>query len=538
LAAIKKPVVMPDIAELPAFKDIVHQLESKLGQLRTSYKQNFNNLGLLQKASSNLDQELEKIQATVTGAGDKYNYYQDFWQWLQAFTHLLNAKIPALDEVLVEFFSAAYERCANVAGRRELFGIDDLCILAQRSPLPTPPHLPSIQSLRQFRSMRHQQRAAARKLGNPVSFHQDGMSTDDEDMPLPDVTRQKVAVLLEDADSSFVPLKNVLFRVEVWKKKFADDYRAAFAGMSVPELMQVFVMQSLFLDWDPLGLQGVGDRSTTSYVELSSLSWHSAVADFLAVQVEDGGDDDILRDTVQKYVLPYLTRFVFGTRKSENNESIPGSCYDPFSATQTRRLMHAIEDVSFYFDHAQLQQVVEFQHLIQQLTDRVKSIISSTIAAHRPFIVLQPFLPDAKSTYSRIFYTLFGLYSNARTIQNSLAGYVAPDFLQSVGAHEMLMTCILPLTHAGLLTIQAHGSAWVPLWMTALDRLVSYTPTTWFDSVAVDGVTPCWTVVSRFLRDVEPWLNEEWARCAVKVLVQVGDFEWAAVLGKKFQISQ
>jgi hypothetical protein len=310
----------------------------------------------------------------------------------------------------------------------------------------------------------------------------------------------------------------------------------------MPGLLEIFVRHALVLEWN------WANRSDV-YKEISTFEWHSLLVDYVESHgdaVEKGGDEELLNKTVEKYVLPFLTRFLKGTATEQNGVDITTarhpaenkSAFNPFSGQQTRRLTQAIDNMTYYFDDDQLVGG-PFRKLMESVRDRLHAVIDHCIKHRSGFLSsIRDESPAMGSDTERLSawkqsgYNSVALFVNAMHLLQRHAHHLGGSFgqvAQQVGLGHYVDLVLLPHIQVGR-RIVSGVPGFAADAITLLERIVDASPEAWYAHE--------WIFVKNTVAQLVPVIEMAVSERYVRLLIKIHAYDLAATIGKRFNATQ
>lgn len=350
------------------------------------------------------------LEAKSADVSDRFQFFQEMSGYVQDLIDCLNEKVPIINDLESSMLQLLKQRALKFHQRR----IDDMRdednqITGKVQVKGTSTSTDEFgrdrskyeETARQRRvAEREGRRKRRRKKRIENSEHNDGMSSDDEELDAEvakfNSDRERLlkqgSSIFEDVIDDFSSLREIKSRFEEWKFGFSDSYKEAYIQLCLPKLFSPFLRLEM-LDWNPLQIKNK---------DFENMIWFKVAAMFGYVEGEkhiDAADSDLLPLIIEKIIIPRLTDFV-------------QFVWDPLSTTQTELLVLLMQRLADDYPTVQ-KDSKNTKKLFTEVVQKIRNSINNEV-----YIPLyQKGLLDSKSAgasvfLERQFWSAFKLFGN------------------------------------------------------------------------------------------------------------------------------
>ena len=511
---------LPNIP-LPVYAEEWKRFQVSISNMKAQYQQDSANMQILSEEKTNLESLLDRIRGDVQSCSEKFNFFEEFRTWMESFVQWLEAKMPALEKLELDYREFL---CGKVARRN------------------------------QDRLLRLQDSVDCWSSGNVskriVVEQSESMMTDEDQDPEEEVFQLALQQLFDDTQEEFRSLPMVLSRLSFWRRNYRDDYFGAFVGLCIPGVVEIFVRRENWLSWNPL-------RRNVDFTELTEIPWHRAMVGFnneFADDVKDQDSVEAFSRTIEKFVLPFLRDMIYRPVSTETNGNdgmaIDGtshkgqSALDVFDSKQVETLVLVVDNLQYYFDDETL--ISGGLRTLLELVDRrwkdsVKELLEAVDIPHQIDETHHP-----ERTELRISAVEDTLQLAMQLIKNTLTFHQKNDhlygkifslphwFLQAVDVRRILDEVVLEtLRVVTPMLSQVACIRYSEVAVPVMEELSNVVPVQWKPPGE-------WSLISTMAEtlhlDLERESDEEsriWKRRLVALLVKIGAHEKAAIYGSR-----
>ena len=176
------------------------------------------------------------------------------------------------------------------------------------------------------------------------------------ELKMPQLNRDTVESILDDASDDYTDVIQILTRFETWRNSFQRDYEDAWVDLSLAQVLQLPIRRDLYTEWH------LFQDGNAEYRELDQLSWHQILLDYgqlgapcltdpdadatdeqMAGSDPDAALQRILGNIVTLIILPHLKQAVMESATFDIKMSVHASI-----------LCKAILNMSDYLDDEEL----------------------------------------------------------------------------------------------------------------------------------------------------------------------------------------
>lgn len=314
-------------------EEVLSKIRERLNTLREVHRRHELNYESVQLELIQSKKEVKEGESRAPEMAQRYNYYQKLRGYISDLVECLNEKFPQIVALETRWVNLYGDKAVDLIDRRRQDvkdELDEVMATGKGQLIRRDPKDDARVRRTAEREGRRARRRRTRELNSVLTKHMDGMSSDDE------VTEQQNLVfkqakdeieresreLLLDVEDDFSSIKNVLKKLDDWRRTDYESYTEAYVPLCIPKIISPLVRLQL-VTWNPIMESSDLERS----------KWYNSLATYAldSKQTDDSSkprepDVRLIPSVIEKVVIPKLTTII---------ENI----WDPLSTSQTLRLV-------------------------------------------------------------------------------------------------------------------------------------------------------------------------------------------------------
>lgn len=283
--------IVPEQQPLPTLIGTTKRLKNALSEIETLKLEDDEHLRRSEAELANLEAQENDLKLQVESTNLKFEFFAELKAYIQDVASFLSAKYPLLEKMESDNVAFMKERTQEIVGRRRILDdADDVALFTgvgikvdmkdkkekEGEDMETDEQDGDVDDMGRSRReddiepkslarrTRRQERARRRTLASAnSSIDDEGFATDDDLLAsdAADLTAAGSTLatqresIFEDVESEEFkdPNQGIKLKFLDWKKRYPQDYKDAFAGLSLVQAWEFWIRVEM-ASWNPLGV--------------------------------------------------------------------------------------------------------------------------------------------------------------------------------------------------------------------------------------------------------------------------------------------